>query len=482
VLMPREVILYISQYPLACNACIPHPIFLLVFVMSTIAPSQQPVLFNGTPSTILDETQDLIDENIKLWHSLGQGIAPGNVTVENFIAPLLQNENHWIARRQILCFYGSISPIKDIRDASNRASTMFANAEVDLYLRDDIFRLAHSLLQRQERAEVQIESELTQFLRKFHSQFTRNGCGLPEGPERDSFREKLKQLKECERQFQVNLHEDKTGIWLPAEDLKGVPADFIQSLKRGGGDQEGRVWLPMKNALVNRVLEYAQKETTRRHVFTFQQNRLNEKNISLHRRIALLRDDLARCLGYRNHADFKVLERMIDSAEDITTFLKEIQAPLVLQGRMQVAKLLELKRAEINAQDGEKGRLYYWDRLYYERMLVEKEASVDFEAISEYFELHETLRRLMAIYGRIFDVKFELIDHQKAQELLGDNKGYLKPQEDVVVFMVASQSSDRFIGYIYFDFHPRDGKYSHAGHYGLQPVSRCTRASVDDKR
>jgi Zn-dependent oligopeptidase len=88
----------------------------------------------------------------------------------------------------------------------------------------------------------------------------------------------------------------------------------------------------------------------------------------------------------------------------------------------------------------------------------------------------------MAIYEHIFDLRFELIDDQKAQELLGDNTGYLKPQEDVVVFMVASQSSGRFIGYIYFDFHPRDGKYSHSGHYSLQPVSRCAYASVEDKR
>jgi metallopeptidase MepB len=450
--------------------------------MSAIEPPQQPVLFNGTQSTILDETQDLIDKKIKLWNSLGEDVALGNVTAENFIVPILQNENHEIARRQILLFYGSISPIKDIRDASNKASVMFANASVDLYLRNDIFQLTHSLVQRQTRGEVEMEPELTQFLRKFHLQFIQNGCGLPEGPERDAFREKLKQLKGCERQFQVNLHEDKTGIWLSAEELMGVSAEFIQSLKRGDGDQEGRVWLPMKNALVNQVLKYAQKETTRRQVFSFQQNRLNEKNISLHQRMALLRDDLARSLGHRNHADFKVLERMINSVEDITTFLKEMQEPLILQGRMQIAKLLELKRAEINAQEKEKVRLFYWDRLYYERILDEKEASVDFEAVSEYFELHETLRRLMAIYGSIFNLKFELIDDQKAKKLLDDNKSYLKPHEEVVVFMVASQSSSKFIGYIYFDFHPRDGKYSHVGHYSLQPVSRCILVSVEDKR
>src|SRR5947207_882441 len=72
-----------------------------------------------------------------------------------------------------------------------KASIMFANASVDLYLRNDIFQRAHSLVQRQKRGEVEMEPELAQFLRNFYLQFIQTGCGLPEGPERDAFREKL---------------------------------------------------------------------------------------------------------------------------------------------------------------------------------------------------------------------------------------------------------------------------------------------------
>src|ERR1700760_1790987 len=122
-------------------------------MMSAIELLQKPVVFNGTPSTILDETRNLIDKRKKLWDSLAEDVALENVTFENFIIPILQNENDETARRQILLFYGSISPVKDVREASNQASKMFANADVDMYLRNDIFQLTKALIQRQERNE-----------------------------------------------------------------------------------------------------------------------------------------------------------------------------------------------------------------------------------------------------------------------------------------------------------------------------------------
>jgi metallopeptidase MepB len=70
----------------------------------------------------------------------------------------------------------------------------------------------------------------------------------------------------------------------------------------------------------------------------------------------------------------------------------------------------------------------------------------------------------------MFDVRFNHITAERQKEL-GDNMPVLW-HEDVMMFAVWDNStSGHFMGYAYFDFYPREGKYTHAGHYSLQPVS-----------
>ena len=76
----------------------------------------------------------------------------------------------------------------------------------------------------------------------------------------------------------------------------------------------------------------------------------------------------------------------------------------------------------------------------------------------------------MEIYEHIFDIKFQQITDQYAEGILGYDAKYLKVHTDCLVFSLWESKSNAFIGYMYFDFFPRDGKYTHRGHYMLQPV------------
>ena len=243
-----------------------------------------------------------------------------------------------------------------------------------------------------------------------------------------------------ERQFQANLHQDKTGIWFTESDLAGVPADFLERLKRGDGTDTGMKWLPMKLPFLNTVLKYALKESTRRRAFTFYQNRLNDKNVLLHREMVLLKDDLARQLGYVNHAAFKAWTRMVNSPQAILSFLDEIRPALIAKGKEEVAKLLKLKQhVEPNAE-----HVFYWDNLLFQRIADEDQASVDFLHVADYFELRETLRSLMAIYEHIFGLKFQEITNQIADAMLGSRARFLKVHEDCLVFSLWESDSSSY--------------------------------------
>jgi metallopeptidase MepB len=72
----------------------------------------------------------------------------------------------------------------------------------------------------------------------------------------------------------------------------------------------------------------------------------------------------------------------------------------------------------------------------------------------------------MEIYEHIFDIKFQQITGQHVEGILGSDTEYLKVHTDCLW----ESQSNAFIGYIYFDFFPRDGKYTHRDRYILQPV------------
>jgi metallopeptidase MepB len=182
--------------------------------MAEMIPPQLPLLFDATPSQILEETTALVDKRSTLWDAICRDVIPEIVAIDNFLTPILQNDNHWIARSQALGFYASTSPSKDLRDASKTATDILDRAEIDLYLRDGIYSLFDALISRHDTGKLQLEPENLRFSQKMRLKFEKHGCSLPDGHLTESFRAATKQLKEYERQFQSNLNDDKKGIWM----------------------------------------------------------------------------------------------------------------------------------------------------------------------------------------------------------------------------------------------------------------------------
>lgn len=118
--------------------------------MAGPVPPQLPCLFGATVLGILEESSALVLEKTTLWDSLCRDIAPESVSVNNFLVPILQSENHWIARNQALGFYSSTSPFKELRDASRQSIDRFNQTEITLFQRQDVFSLLEALLSKHE--------------------------------------------------------------------------------------------------------------------------------------------------------------------------------------------------------------------------------------------------------------------------------------------------------------------------------------------
>jgi len=128
--------------------------------------------------------------------------------------------------------------------------------------------------------------------------------------------------------------------------------------------------------------------------------------------------------------------------------LEDLRTRLTPIGKKELEKLEELKGSHI----------YIWDYRFYDRLLIEKEYAVDQEKISEYFPLDNTLSRIFDIFGRIFSLRFEEI-----------TEGKQVWHEDCRQFAVYEKKDASFVGWLYLDLYPRQGKYSHQANFGLCP-------------
>lgn len=193
----------------------------------------------------------------------------------------------------------------------------------------------------------------------------------------------------------------------------------------------------------------------------------------LFREAVLLRDEAARLLGYPNHAAFRIEEKMAKEPATVNSFLSDLRSRLVAGGKKEIEHLLELKKKDEESRGLKPdGNYYLWDHRFYDRMMVEQEYSIDETKIAEYFPLQSTVRGMLHIFEELFGLVFIELDASERKQVSPTGKAEdIAWHEDVIIFSVWNDSSegDGFVGYLYLDLHPRQGKYGHAANFNLQP-------------
>ncbi|OAQ82559.1 metallopeptidase [Purpureocillium lilacinum] len=435
---------------------------------------QVPPLFDATPTSLKEDAERLIATTFATWDSVVSEIQPEHATFDNTIVPIFQDENARSAKRRVLCFYASTHPSKDMRDASNAVATLFNDAEIESFSRQDMFLRVDEVMRQQERRiSSSLDAESLYYLQKLHRRFHQNGCAIAEQEKRSDFKAKMKRLDDLVRHCNMGFHEESSGIWLRPDELDGVPQWHIDRLKPGEGENSSYLWLPTKSPFSGPALSCATREGTRKRMYYAVQNRLS-KNALLFREIVLLRDETARTLGYPNHATLKTADKMMQTPQAVEKLLSDLRravTPLAVQDSQE---LQEMKREEAEARGAEVHELYFWDVSYYSRQRDDKDASLK-SSVSEYFELNTTLAKLLDMIEHLFGARFRKIDVKG--RAVGESA--LVWHKDVEMYSVwdVDGSKEEFLGYAYLDFFPRDGKYTHRGCYSLQQAYQKTNGS-----
>lgn len=438
-------------------------------------PPQPPPVISEVSTSIVADAKGLIARSRKLHDQIVDDVRPDSATFANVLVPLAHIDNMIANEGNLLGFYQAVSPNPDLREASREAKRLLDAFALEIATREDLFILVDAVVQDNVRSsgyskkDPDLESD--RFLEKTHKKFIRSGLGLSAGMQRNRFKEVQRRLDELKIDFQRNLVEESTGVWFHLRDLEGVPEDILSGLEKN--ESENRLHVPLKYTYLFPVLSYADSIETRRHLSVANETKC-KNNVPLFKEAMVLRNEAAHLLGYQNHAAFCIEDKMAKTPETVNSFLRDLWSRLKPGGFREIEKLKQFKKMDTDSRgDSSDGFYFLWDHRFYDRLMREVEYSLDEQKLSEYFPLQSTLQGILHIFEQLFGLVFYNITGEEVGNIAGGG-GDIIWHEDVQIFSVWDDDKEGggFVGYLYLDLFPRDGKYRHAANFNLRPV--CT--------
>ncbi|MBW7935249.1 MAG: dipeptidyl carboxypeptidase II, partial [Gemmatimonadaceae bacterium] len=384
-----------------------------------------------------------------------QSAAP---TFENTILPL-ERAGQLLSRVQRVFGTLTSSNTNDSLQAIQRALAPKLAAHRDaISLNDSLFQRIKSLYDR--RATLGLDSLQRLVVERYYRDFVRAGALL--GPaEKDRLRALNREHAMLTNEFGRRLMAATRagGVVVDeASQLEGLSAGEIAAAA-GAASSRGLTnkWLlPLQNTTQQPAQSSLKNRALRQRLFVASTQRAahgdsnDTRQIIL--RIAQLRPERAKVLGYPSFAAYNLEEQMAKTPDNVFKLLTQLATPATAKARGEAAAM----QALVDKQGGG-FKLEPWDWQYYAEQVRVAQYALDEEQIKPYFELDRVLRdgvfyAAQQLYGLTFKERTDIPVYHP----------------DVRVFEVFD--ADSSLGLFYADYFKRDNKNGGAWSSGF--VSR----------
>lgn len=424
-----------------------------------LVPPQAPPSWTDTPEQILEKTNAFLAEAKKQDDEIA---SLENPTIENLIKPFAQWENERFGIINHLTFYQHVSPNPDLRNASTEAETKIDEYSIESGLREDVFKNIKKVYEDNKDNDA-LDPETKRYISKLYNAYKRNGLDLPKET-RAKVEAVSKELSELSIKYNKNLGEQTEYILFTKEELEGVPADVLAQFETV---EDGKLKVTFKYPDIIPTLKYSKNPETRKRAFLGDQNKVPENAKILTKAVAK-RAELAHLLGYETYSDYVLEESMAKTSQNVLDFENDLLSKLKSKAEAEIKLLQNLKQQDFKSQGldtkSKNASTYYiWDHSFYNNKLLQEEYQVDEQKISEYFPLQSTVDKMLKFYETLFNLKFEEVTDESKKSVWHEDV------KQISVWKLDDPAKPEFMGWIYFDLHPRDGKYGHAAEFGLAP-------------
>ncbi len=333
-----------------------------------------------------------------------------------------------------------------LRDATTDAIKELEEWMVGLDYREDVYKSVKAYAA----TKPKLKGEEAKLLAEMMRDYRRAGLELPK-PQRKEVEKLRKELARLTTDYESNITKAQKPMKFTKSELEGVPEDFLKQIKSEKADDEYTVMANITWHFLT-IQENAKREDIRKKVLVAHDNLAREENIPLLEKILPLRDDIAKKLGYKTWADFRIEVKMAKNSKTVTDFLQNLKTGL--QPKFD-AELAEFRKLKIKETGDPNAKINIWDWRYYNNQLKKEKYTVDAEQLRVYFPMERVLDGMFAIYQRIFGLKFEKLE--APYKWIGD----------LQLHAVSDAKTGEPLGLFYLDLFPREGKYHHFAQFGI---------------
>lgn len=347
----------------------------------------------------------------------------------------------------------------EIQTLAQEISPMLAAFGNDITLNETLFKRVRAVYETTDTKLLSAEQQM--LLTKKFRHFQRNGALLSE-TEKAELREIDESLSKLKLTFGEHVLEETQRFKLHLTDpteLDGLPESAREAARMLAESEglEGWVftldypsYLPFMKYAANRGLR--KKMAIAFGSRAFHEDDLDNREVL--KQIASLRYQRARLLGYKNHAEFVLEERMAKSPQAVQQFLDDLLEKALPAAKREMQDLKDYA----NKTDGITS-LEKWDSALYSEKLKKERFDLDESQLKPYFELNGVLNGMYQIAGTLFGLYFKMDP---------DIETY---HEEVQAFRVTDEA-DTPMAVFYADFHPRPGKRAGAWMTSYKPQFR----------
>ncbi|RKZ65276.1 MAG: M3 family peptidase [Gammaproteobacteria bacterium] len=248
--------------------------------------------------------------------------------------------------------------------------------------------------------------------------------------------------------FSRNLLDEARSFELHIKDsseLVGIPQMAIEAAAETAEEKGKEGWIfTLHRPSYSPVIRYAQNREIREKIYRAYAVRGNQNNDfdnkKLIKKTVSLRMKRAQLMGYETYAHFALRERMASTPATVNQFLQELTNAVKPFAERDIQEI----RAYIVDQ-GIEGEPQAWDYSYYITKLKEERYGYKEEETRPYFALSSVKQGVFHLSTILYGVTFR------------KNSEIQVYHEDVEAYEVFDEDKS-FLGVLYLDFFPREGK------------------------
>lgn len=329
--------------------------------------------------------------------------------------------------------------------AKETAPVLSAHSD-DIALNEKLFSRVKTLWDKKESLNLNLEQ--AKLLENRYKYFVRSGANLS-GADKDKLRKINAELSLTSLKYGQNILAETNKYELvisDKKDLSGLPNELIEaaSADAKAKGKEGKWVFTLSNSSVMPFLQYSSNRELRKEIWNAYQTRANHDddldNKANAIKLANLRGEKARLLGYKSHSDYVLEESMAKNPQNVNKLLNDLWKPALEMAKNEASDIQKMMDKE-----GIKDKVQPYDWRYYTEKIRKERFDLDEQELKPYFSLDNVTKGVFQVTEKLYGLKFKQLNNVPVYH------------EDVTAWEV-TEANGRHVGILYMDFFPRASK------------------------